>query len=354
MSLIISNIALHYITRTGENSDVQVTFGPEQVEITPRIENFVDSLHNIYNGKGSKAYGHFTDEPTPTDHKNFIELITDYLDETESFNDFSKKSTALLKLELEKYDIEENGYLVFCHYEHMGGRYLLVAVIPVSEHYSVDGDLTISANKHLDTSKLQLAARIDLFDFQQNAQGNRYISFIKGRAGRKISDFFLEFLSCQEGLDAKEQTQTLVKAVEDFVSVNQLDAQEKQETRKELLSYCKDQKESAQEVSIKELGNVISKEGAKQDFYSFCQSNDYPLEDSFPHDQAIVNKVTKYSGYGAGISISFERSHFGQDVVYNAANDSLTIYKVPPNLKDQLLKLLQDEDRATQTSQPFE
>ncbi|GHF91845.1 nucleoid-associated protein YejK [Thalassotalea marina] len=354
MSLIISNIALHYVTKNQESGEVQVKFGPETIDITSRIENFVDALHNIYNAKGSKAYGHFLAEPEPVEHKNFIELMTDYLDESLNFNLFSQQATSLLKLELEKYDIEENGYLVFCHYEYMGGRYLLVTIIPVSEHYSVDGDLNISADKHLDTPKLQLAARIDLFEYQQNAQGNRYISFIKGRAGRKISDFFLDFLSCEEGLDVKEQTQTLVKAVEDYVAVNQLDANEKQEARKELLSYCKEQKESAQEVSIKELGSVLSSEGAEKDFYAFCKENDYPMEDSFPHDQAIVNKVTKYSGYGAGISISFERSHLGQDVVYNAANDSLTIYKVPPNLKDQLLKLLQDQDRQEQSSSSFE
>ena len=77
------------------------------------------------------------------------------------------------------------------------------------------------------------------------------------------------------------------------------------------------------------------------DFYQFCQEQSYPIEESFPHDQAVVNKVTKYSGYGNGISLSFERSHFGQDVVYNPANESITIFKVPPNLKDQLLALLE-------------
>ena len=125
-----------------------------------------------------------------------------------SFHPFSCQAGNLLKNELEKYDLAETGYLVVCHYEFMGGRYILAAIIPISEHYSVDGELNISADQHLDTSRLQLAARIDLFDYQQNANGNKYISFIKGRAGRKISDFFLDFLGCEEGLDAKEQTQT--------------------------------------------------------------------------------------------------------------------------------------------------
>ena len=228
----------------------------------------------------------------------------------------------------------------------MGGRYISVAVIPVSEHYSVDGDLNISAAKHLDTAKLQLAARIDLFDYANSPEKNRYISFIKGRAGRVVSDFFLDFLSCKEGINTKEQSQTLVQAVEDFVSVNQLDPQEKQQVRKDLLSYCKEQKSTAQDVSIKELGHVISGDDKADDFYKFCQEQAYPLEESFPHDQAIINKVTKYSGYGNGISLSFERSHFGQDVVYNQANDSLTIYKVPPNLKSQLLALIEENNKA--------
>jgi len=353
MSLIISNIALHFISKKEQSGEVLLRLGPENIEISTKITAFIDGLHAIYNAKGSKAYGSFSDMPAPsTDDEDgarttarFVDLMESYLAERQSFYQFSSQAANTLKNEIEKYDLDEHGYLVVCHYEYMGGRYLLVAVIPVSQHYSVDGELNISSDQHLDTNKLQLAARIDLFDYQQNASGNRYISFIKGRAGRKVSDFFLDFLGCEEGLNAKEQTQTLVQAVEDYVSVNQLDASEKQQTRKELLSYCKEQKASSQDVSIQEVGKVIGHKatgasGESQDFYQFCQQQSYPIEESFPHDQTVVNKITKYSGYGNGISLSFERSHFGQDVVYNPHNDSLTIFKVPQNLKEQLQALL--------------
>lgn len=346
MSLIITNIAIHFIAKQEENADVVFRQGPETIENSEKLENFVDTLHGIYNGKPSKAYGFFSTEPAEGDNAKFVELMEGYLAEHNTFFDFSVDAAGLLIEELAKYDLAESGYLVNCHYEYMGGRYLLVAVIPVTEHYSVDGDLNISAAKHLDTSKLQLAARIDLFEYENNPQGNKYISFIKGRAGRKVSDFFLDFLSCQEGVNTKEQSQTLVQAVEDYVNINQLDPQEKQDVRKELLGYCKEQKACDQEVSIKELGNVISKSDSETDFYQFCQDQSYPLEESFPHDQAIINKVTKYSGYGNGISLSFERSHFGEDVVYNQANDSLTIYKVPPNLKAQLEALIKEHTEA--------
>lgn len=360
MSLIISNIALHFLSKKEGTGEVLLRLGPEnlaleQGETSTKLTAFVDGLHATYNSKASKAYGSFTSMPMVGNTGNsesdaiqaarFVDLMESYFNEKQSFYDFSIQAANSLKNEIEKYDLEETGYLIVCHYEYMGGRFLLVGVIPVSEHYSVDGELNISAAQHLDINKLQLAARIDLFDYQQNASGNRYISFIKGRAGRKVSDFFLDFLGCEEGLNAKEQTQTLVQAVEDYVAVNQLDPSEKQQTRKELLNYCKEQKSSSQDVSIQEVGKVIGHtttdaNGDNQDFYQFCQQQSYPIEESFPHDQTVVNKITKYSGYGNGISVSFERSHFGQDVVYNPHNDSITIYKVPPNLKEQLQTLL--------------
>lgn len=346
MSLIIQNIALHFLSKKEDTGEVVLRLGPEIADFTQesaKTTNFVDGLHTIYNAKGNKAYGSFSIMPSEGDTARFIDLMESYLTEQQNFYDFSTQAANVLKNEIEKYDIEETGYFVICHYEYMGGRYLFVAVIPVSEHYSVDGELNISAAQHLDTNKIQLAARIDLFDYKENDQGNRYISFIKGRAGRKVSDFFLDFLGCEEGLNAKEQTQTLVQAVEDYVTVNQLDPAEKQKTRKDLLSYCKEQKASSQDVSLQEVGKVIESAGAEEDFYQFCQTQSYPIEDSFPHEQAVVNKITKYSGYGNGISLSFERSHFGEDVVYNPHNDSLTIYKVPPNLKEQLMALLEAE-----------
>ncbi len=352
MSLIINNIALHFLSKQEESGEMVLRLGPENTDLeqqSTKTTNFVDGLHTIYNAKGNKAYGSFSSMPSEGDSARFIDLMESYLTEQQNFYAFSVQAANVLKNEIDKYDLEETGYFVICHYEYMGGRYLFVAVIPVSEHYSVDGELNISAAKHLDTTKLQLAARIDLFDYQnanrnngqENNPSNRYISFIKGRAGRKVSDFFLDFLGCQEGLNAKEQTQTLVQAVEDYVAVNQLDPSEKQQTRKDLLNYCKEQKQSFQDVSIQEVGKVIETAGAEQDFYQFCQTQSYPIEESFPHEQTVVNKITKYSGYGNGISLSFERSHFGEDVVYNPHNDSITVYKVPPNLKEQLMALLE-------------
>lgn len=341
MSLIITNIALHFLSKQ-ETGEVNLRLGPEIADSSPRILSFVDALHKAYNAKANKAYGAFTS--TQKESSSFSRALQNYQSDGSLFHEFSTEAATLLKAEVEKYDLAEKGYLLISHYEYMGGRYLIVAVIPISEHYSVDSQINILAEQHLDISRIQLAARIDLFDQQSNPSGNRYISFIKGRAGRKVSDFFLDFLGCEEGISAKEQTQTLIKAVEDYTSVNQFDADEKQQARRDVVNYCKEQKESSQDVSVQELSQILSDDSISQPFDQFCSEHSYPMAPEFPHEQSIVNKITKYSGYGNGIAINFERHHFGKDVVYNPTNDSLTIYKVPPNLKDQLLALFAEQN----------
>ncbi|MCI2284217.1 hypothetical protein L3081_13530 [Colwellia sp. MSW7] len=63
MSLIISNIALHFISKKEESGEVLLRLGPEDIEIGAKITAFVDGLHVIYNAKGSKAYGSFSTMP---------------------------------------------------------------------------------------------------------------------------------------------------------------------------------------------------------------------------------------------------------------------------------------------------
>ncbi len=69
----------------------------------------------------------------------------------------------------------------------------------------------------LDLGQLHLAARINISEWRNNKQSMQYISFIKGKGGRKLSDYFRDFIGCQEGVDSPGETRTLLKAFSDFV-----------------------------------------------------------------------------------------------------------------------------------------
>ncbi len=59
-------------------------------------------------------------------------------------------------------------------------------------------------------------------EWQNNKQSKQYISFIKGKNGKKVSEYFRDFIGCQEGVDGPGETRTLLKAFSDFVESEDL------------------------------------------------------------------------------------------------------------------------------------
>jgi nucleoid-associated protein len=97
------------------------------------------------------------------------------------------------------------------------------------------------------------------------------------------------------------------------------------------------------DADVKNLSETISK-GEGVAFDDFYKEQSYELEETFPVDKKTVTSMVKFSGMGAGVSISFERKHLGERIYYNEHSDTLTIQGVPPNLKDQLKKYLSESD----------
>ena len=104
------------------------------------------------------------------------------------FYHLTEKAADVLKEELNKYAFNETGYLIFCHYRFVADEYVMIALVNVKEHYSINQELDLTSSRHLDIAKMQLAARIDLNGMATALEDNRYISFIKGRAGREAPD----------------------------------------------------------------------------------------------------------------------------------------------------------------------
>jgi nucleoid-associated protein len=337
MSIEVNKLVVHYVDKQEE--DTQIHLRNDEMQINDRVNVFIEQLHHAYNGKPGKGYCAFSGDK----NSQVSAAMQSYRNDELGFWHMTEQATEVLKAELNKYAFNETGYLVFCHYQYVATEYILIALINIKDHYSITSDLDLSSSRHLDISRMQLAAKIDLSAWDTQPDDARYISFIKGRAGRKVADFFLDFLGCEEGIDPKQQSQVMLEAVEDYLSEQQFDKEEKDTLRKEVFDYCNDCIASGEDANIETLSDTLSKSGDTQ-FGDFYKDQDYALEESFPVDKKTVTSMVKFSGLGGGVSIGFERKHLGERVTYDAATDTLTIKGVPPNLKEQLQRHYEDSE----------
>ncbi|RXJ73606.1 nucleoid-associated protein YejK [Veronia nyctiphanis] len=337
MSLTLSNVILHQLNKQDDET-LQVQLRNELLSHSPSTENLIAEIHRVYNAKAGKGFGHFSEES---------ELSTWLKASRNNEMDFlslSSKAAERLKTELAKYPFAESGVLVMAEYRSLATEYLFIGLLESKASMKVTDELDLSTTDYLDVAKMDIAARIDLSTWETDSDSNRYLTYIKGRVGRKVSDFFLDFMQAEVGMDTKQQNLVLMQAVEDYCADSRLDKEEKQEYRKQVYDYCNGQLQSGDEVIVKELAGELPSNEQGVDFYQYASEQGYELEESFPADRTSMRKLTKFVGAGGGLSINFDSMLLGERVFYDQDTDTLTIKGTPPNLRDQLARRLNVEE----------
>ena len=334
MSITVNQIVLHQLVKYAENetSMMESVLRDELLTITPEIEQMMLQLHQGYQNKG-KAFGVFQENSI------FAQDLNRLLENEINFLNFSQQSTKLLAQELGKYNFANSGTLILCQYNFLATDYLFIALLDSRISMLVDENLEIRRTEYLDITQFDIAARINLTDLQVNANSNRYLTFIKGRVGRKISDFFMDFLGAEEGLNPQVQNQCLLQAVSDYCEQGELNKEQTQAVKKQVFEYCKGQLASGDEIALTELSANLPTLNERP-FVTFTEEQDYGLEETIPPVRSALKTLTKFSGSGKGVTLSFDADLLNNRIEWDPLTDTLTIKGIPPNLKDQLQKAL--------------
>ena len=334
MSITVNQIVLHQLVKHAENetTTMESVLRDELLTITPEVEQMMLQLHQGYQNKG-KAFGVFQENSI------FAQDLNRLLENEINFLNFSQQSTKLLAQELGKYNFADSGTLILCQYNFLATDYLFIALLDSRISMLVDENLEIHRTEYLDITQFDIAACINLTDLQVNANSNRYLTFIKGRVGRKISDFFMDFLGAEEGLNPQVQNQCLLQAVSDYCKQGELNKEQTQAVKKQVFEYCKGQLASGDEIALTELSANLPTLNERP-FVTFTEEQDYGLEETIPPVRSALKTLTKFSGSGKGVTLSFDADLLNNRIEWDPLTDTLTIKGIPPNLKDQLQKAL--------------
>lgn len=289
-------------------------------------------FNESYNAKARKAWGFFHAESGAHPLSGWLGK---YLAGTEDFTEFSNVAVEHLTMLMEESNLSIGGNVLFCHYLQGMTDYLVIALAQEAETVLMTDGLTLMPIRRLDLDHIHLAARINLSEWKSNPASRQYISFIKGKNGRRASEYFRDFIGCQEGVDGPGETRTLLKAFSDFVESEDLREESAREKTNTSVSYAMAQAKLGEPLTHDELSEVLDDEQPKA-FADFIRDKDYGLSDSLPSDKKTLNKFRRFTGRIDGLSISFEQHLRGSKVELDEVVVTLTLRGLPTQLTDQL------------------
>ncbi|AXF75032.1 nucleoid-associated protein YejK [Erwinia tracheiphila] len=327
MSLDIEQIALHQMIKRDEHP-LELVLRDSLLPANGPVIAMMEELHRVYSVK-NKACGLFDQE------SELAAALRNCRKGEDDFLAFSRTATGRLRDELAKYPFADGGIVLFGHYRYLAVEYLLIAVLSSQNSMYVNEQLDISSTHYLDIHHADIVARIDLTEWETNPESTRYLTFLRGRVGRKVADFFMDFLGASVGLDTKAQNRGLLQAVDDYCDQASLDKNERQNYRQQVYSYCNEQLQAGQEIELEELSGELAPLSEKT-FQAFTQEQGYELEERFPADRGTLRQLTKFAGSGGGLTLNFDALLLGERIFWDAATDTLTIKGTPPNLREQL------------------
>jgi nucleoid-associated protein len=332
MGMQVRNFVVHQI---GLDNDEKLAMAVRDdcLPPSPALESLCQQLNHAFNSKPGKGIGGFSQEKP--DFQNALANMNT------SFHAFTVTTCKLLLDAMINTNTIETGFVVCAQYEYLATDYLLITLLNTKSHIEVNQDLELNTREHLDIARMQLAVKIDLTQLSVQPELNRYAAFIKGKMGRKVSDFFFQFVGCDEKIDVKEQNKRLISSVDAYLAEESIDVSEKMQHRDSVRDYMKSKIDDGSDISVKEVASHLPSDLARQrDFSSYVQQLETPVEPSFSPDPSAVRQLSKFSGQGGGLSLAFDRKLLGERVQYDSSSDTLTICGIPPNLKDQLIKAL--------------
>ena len=328
----IRHCIVHLIDKKPDGSPAVLHARDSELTTSQAMENLLADLNESYNAKQGKAWGLFHEESGAYPFSGWLKA---YLDGEQDFTAFSRQAVEHLQKLMEESNLSTGGHVLLAHYQQGMTDYLAIALLHHSEGVAVTDALDVTPAKHLDLGQLHLAARINISEWQNNKQSKQYISFIKGKNGKKVSDYFRDFIGCQEGVDAPSETRTLLKAFSDFVESEDLAEEKAREKTEALVDYATSQAKLGEPITLEELSGLIDEERPRA-FYEHIRNKDYGMAPEFPADKRTLSQFQRFTGRAEGLSISFEAHLLGSKIEYDEGRDMLIIRQLPTQLKDQL------------------
>lgn len=368
--MALLNIIAHRIQRLEPANASTIHFRDSCWTKDGRIDECFRELKVAVIKRFTKDYGRFSDDIGSHPLSSWIK---DFKEEKMGFDSLSKKAMAHFKVEIDKSDTAIDGFLFFAHEQLESDEFIHLFFVQHNSAQFIDGSLDINESFYLETSSINLSAKINVSDWQSDNihRSANALTLLRWRGEKEITEAFTNFIGFTDKVDLGAETDVFLETVSDYTK--DLPEVAAFQTKKHVVDYCLEQNKVGKPVVIAELATQLkdsarlsassaktadesTAESAKElnkeatenaaaianlpDFAAFVTEQKPTQKPEIIPERSKLNQFVRISGRDHKLSMSFSASCLGDSIVYDPNTDSLTIRNIPLGLKTRLAKHL--------------
>lgn len=294
------------------------------LESSPSLDLLLDKVSATFNTRSGRLLGSL----------NAASPCQGWEAGQEQFVDKTQQVAKALSQVMKEQELATTVFLLFIRSRSEQRDFLQLCWIEAQEQWSLDASLKPQPVQTLGPGALKLGLKIDYRD-----EGRCY--GLPSRAQPVINNAFFEALGFEAASDSRTETEMLLGAFEQYCQGLD-DHTVVSETRQRAYDYCNEQTSSGQTVDLQSFSAEVNQAEPEQ-FYEYLNRLQPEVPETVSLDQRRLRQFIRFSGTMKGISISFSEVLLGEQVVYDPGSESLLIRDLPPTLKKQLHRQMNDE-----------
>jgi nucleoid-associated protein len=337
----VNHVIIHKLVKE-KHGKASVVARAAALEITEPVKKLILAIHDLYAGKATKGYGRF--EADEVNYPSSMILRNTFIEQSVSFVDGSTSLLHVLSTKAGAVPLATGGYVLMAQVTNAANvTWFLVALINNIDGSVIDDKtLEVIDAMHVDLGNLRVAGRVNLTDWQKADDEIRYVGFLKQRG--EIADYFKGFLGCNELIADTEETKKLVGALKKFAKAQGLDQKAEEDFLKAAFNYCEDRNKSDEPLSLEALSNLAWPNEPATLQKAFVEDG-VQISDGFVPDGRSIKALVRLRYKTAYWTVDIDRLALSQGYAhYNQAKGTLTLMKLPDELKAELAHELKDDD----------
>ncbi|MCP5162962.1 MAG: nucleoid-associated protein [Hahellaceae bacterium] len=337
--MAIKSLIINKVSRWQDDQPATLTLRDTPLESNADYEALLSQEKKLFNAKPGKKYGRFSDEVA--DYP-FSRWLSESLENKMSFTRCCEEFTGLFKQLLDASQVSTEGYLMFAEDTRADGDAFYIFWLENDSGMQLSRTLELDMCDYLNTSRLEIASRIELEDWRGEHPTDNYLTLLVSRNQSELGEVFSRCLGFQSSVDTEKETQTLLETLEQFAST--VEPKSASQMYKKAYDFCAEQSARGEAVQIKELSGFLDEQEPAR-FANFVTQEKAMSESAeFFADHRKIKQLIRFAGKGKGLSLSFNSDLIQNAIHYDPDKDVLTITDIPKGLKQQLMRFIKSSD----------